>query len=538
MFTADQQIGPYTLIRRIGRGGFGEVWLAERRSQFFSKKLAIKLPHDDQVDLKTIGMEAALWEQASGHPNVLPIIDADVYDGQIVIASEYADGGSLADRVKNHGRPVKEQSIKLVIGVLNGLEFLHERKIIHRDVKPQNILIQGDTPRLADFGISRAMQTTANSSIVAGTDAYMSPESFEGKRSPQTDIWSVGVLLFELINGSLPFPQEHPSERMYAILTREPLDLDSIQPSMLRAVIGKALEKDPAKRYATAREMRDHLEWVLKDLDERTSSTNDKTVVLDSHISQLTIETPRSHIAPDPILPTPLPDEAHVRSEIPEPAKPTQLVVPLFSRDDKPEFKRSSFLESYSDEPIEDDAEEDSSRWIFYAAAGVVVILILGLFQLLNFNNTSGAAGNDPRSATPKPTISTNPSPSPSLTATATPTATPISKSERNGRYKGPNGTIAITGADSNGFSFSMQVGTGSGGSGELDGKAKWIDETNAVHASIPDQENYDDPTSPWYRKKCTVRFKFSGSTVRSEEVSGCLFYHGAGATLSGTFSK
>ena len=83
-----------------------------------------------------------------------------------------------------------------------------------------------------------------------------------------------------------------------------------------------------------------------------------------------------------------------------------------------------------------------------------------------------------------------------------------------------------------------MQVGTGSGGSGELDGKAKWIDETNAVHASIPDQENYDDPTSPWYRKKCTVRFKFSGSTVRSEEVSGCLFYHGAGATLSGTFSK
>ena len=103
MFNADQQIGPYTLIRRIGRGGFGEVWLAERRSQFFSKKLAIKLPLDEQVDLKTISQEAVLWEQASGHPNVLPIIDADVYDGQIVIASEYAEGGSLADKLKLEG---------------------------------------------------------------------------------------------------------------------------------------------------------------------------------------------------------------------------------------------------------------------------------------------------------------------------------------------------------------------------------------------------------------------------------------------------
>lgn len=536
MFTTDQQIGPYTLIRRIGRGGFGEVWLAERRSQFFSKKLAIKLPHDDQVDLKTIGMEAALWEQASGHPNVLPIIDADVYEGQIVIASEYADGGSLADRVKLNGRPAKEQAIKLVIGVLNGLEFLHERKIIHRDVKPQNILIQGETPRLADFGISRAMQTTANSSIVAGTDAYMSPESFEGKRSPQTDIWSVGVLLFELINGKLPFPQEHPSERMYAILTREPLDIETIEPSMLRAVIGKALEKDTAKRYLTAKEMREHLEWVLKDLDETKSPTNEKTVILDSHLSQVTIETPRSHIVSEPILPMPSQVEPSHQFDEPEPAKPTQLVVPLFERE-RPKIERSSFLESYSDEPIEDDVEENSRGWIYYvAAAGLMLFLILAV-KLMSGSGSGELAANT-TSPTPKPSQSATISPTPLPSTTPSPSPTPIPSSDRNGKYSGTNGTVEISKATSAGFNFSMRVGTGKGGSGELDGIAKWIDDSNAVHISIPDQENYDDPNSPWYRKKCTVRFKFTGSTVKTDEVSGCLFYHGAGATLSGTFSK
>lgn len=84
MFRSAQQIGPYTLIKRIGRGGFGEVWLAERRAKFVTTKVAIKLPLEEQVETDAIRNEAGLWEQASGHPNVLPIIDADEYDGQIV----------------------------------------------------------------------------------------------------------------------------------------------------------------------------------------------------------------------------------------------------------------------------------------------------------------------------------------------------------------------------------------------------------------------------------------------------------------------
>ncbi len=88
MFREGSQIGLYTLIRRLGSGGFGEVWLAERKSKFVTTKVAVKLPHDEQVDHETIKQEAQLWEQASGHPNILPIIDADEYDGQIVILNE------------------------------------------------------------------------------------------------------------------------------------------------------------------------------------------------------------------------------------------------------------------------------------------------------------------------------------------------------------------------------------------------------------------------------------------------------------------
>src|ERR1043165_1695306 len=109
MFREGLQIGLYTLIRKLGRGGFGEVWLAEKRTKFVTTKVAVKLPLDDQIDHVAIKQEATLWEKASGHPNILPIIDADEYDGQVVIVSEYAPDGSLAQWLDRNGSmPVKK----------------------------------------------------------------------------------------------------------------------------------------------------------------------------------------------------------------------------------------------------------------------------------------------------------------------------------------------------------------------------------------------------------------------------------------------
>ena len=270
MFQKDQQIGVYTLVKRIGRGGFGEVWLAERRGRFATTLVALKLPIEDQVDPAAIEQEAKLWVQASGHPNVLPLIEANDYDGQIVIVSEYAPDGSLQELLKSDGPLAIEDALNLAIGILNGLDFLHSQGIIHRDLKPANILLQGRTPRLADFGISRAMTQTSETQNIAGTPQYMAPEALDGKRNTKTDIWSAGVVLYQMLSGSLPFPQNTFGELCNAVFNREPQPLPASIPSKLHDVIRKALSKDVAGRYQTAREMREDLNvclWSLKNFE-------------------------------------------------------------------------------------------------------------------------------------------------------------------------------------------------------------------------------------------------------------------------------
>jgi serine/threonine protein kinase len=267
MFHANQKIGGYALIKRLGRGGFGEVWLAERHGKFATTQVAVKLPLDEQVDHAAIEQEAQLWAKASGHPNVLPIIEADEYDGQIVIVSEYAPDGSLEQWLKQNGKMPVEKAVQTTIQILDGLEFLHSRNIIHRDLKPANILLQGSTPRLADFGISRAMRTTvaSRSQHISGTFAYMSPEALDGKRSTQTDIWSVGVNLYQFLTGELPFPNKEPSVLLASIMLREFAPLPDSVPRGLKRIISKALEKSPENRYKTSQEMREDLRQFLRE---------------------------------------------------------------------------------------------------------------------------------------------------------------------------------------------------------------------------------------------------------------------------------
>src|SRR5262245_51230904 len=120
MFHANDRIGPYTLIRVAGKGSFGEVWLAEERGQFATTKFALKLPLQSDVDEQAITQEAAIWVEASGHPNVLPIIEADSYDGQVVIVSEFASDGSLSDWLRRHGgkAPSIADAIQMMDGIL------------------------------------------------------------------------------------------------------------------------------------------------------------------------------------------------------------------------------------------------------------------------------------------------------------------------------------------------------------------------------------------------------------------------------------
>jgi serine/threonine protein kinase len=258
MAELDKKIGPYTLISKLGRGAFGVVWLAEKRTSIATTRFALKLPKDEDIDLEAVRQEAALWVHASGHPNVLPIIEADVYDNQVMIVSEYAPDGSLAAWLQRCGgrAPSIEAAVEMVSGVLAGLQHLHERQIIHRDLKPDNILLQGETPRLADFGIARLLKSTSHSTQISGTLAYMAPEAFDGKRSAQTDVWAVGVIFYQLLAGCLPFPQTEMAGLLGAIMRFDPPPLPSSVPRSLQEVLARALSRDPAARYKSAAEMR------------------------------------------------------------------------------------------------------------------------------------------------------------------------------------------------------------------------------------------------------------------------------------------
>ncbi|MGI8732800.1 MAG: serine/threonine protein kinase [Pyrinomonadaceae bacterium] len=276
MLRPNDRIGQYTLISKLGRGTFGVVWLAEKRSPLLTTRVALKVPHDEEVNLDAVRKEASVWLHAAGHPNILPIIDADIYDDQVVIVSEYAPEGSLTGWMSRHGgkAPSVESAVSMIDGVLAGLQHLHSKNIIHRDLKPDNILLQGETPRLADFGIASILKNTSPyTTFISGTPKYMAPEAYRGKRTEQSDIWSVGVVLYQLLTAYWPFPQDDSPSLMYAVLSEQPQPLPTSIPSQLREVIAKSLEKESGRRYPTAREMRDAVQRFLS-ISRGTSSAH------------------------------------------------------------------------------------------------------------------------------------------------------------------------------------------------------------------------------------------------------------------------
>jgi serine/threonine protein kinase len=280
MFHASQQIGVYTLICKLGEGGFGEVWLAENRNHSPSEKVAIKLPRNDQIDLQAVKDEIFNWTLSGKHKNILPIIECETFGNQIAIISEFAPDGSLQDLLKRHGSYSVADAVEITIGILEGLSHLHKRKIIHRDLKPDNVLFQGEIPRLTDFGISRALPEGSQSEKIAGTINYMALECFDGKRTRQTDIWAVGAILYQLLTGELPFPQKTLEERIFAMIMKEPAPLPDSIPSGLQQILMKLLAKDAAERYQTANEAVSDMQSLFQEISAQNPDETIESVLI------------------------------------------------------------------------------------------------------------------------------------------------------------------------------------------------------------------------------------------------------------------
>ncbi len=272
----------YRLLKRLGRGGMGEVFLAE--DTVLRRKVALKFVRDGD-DLNTDSEKRVMREAraaaALDHPYICHIHDVGEMDHRPFIAMEYVQGQTLKEKLSGSRLPLKE-ALQIALETAEALEEAHSRKIIHRDVKPGNILLteQGHV-KITDFGLAKWIKTAEGEGLdytasvteevsATGTIPYMSPEQVTGKEvDPRSDIFSLGVVLYEMLTGVNPFRKPLPMETASAILTEVPEPLSTYRQgisSLLEHTVTKMLSKEAQRRYQLAREAHTDLVTVSQEL--------------------------------------------------------------------------------------------------------------------------------------------------------------------------------------------------------------------------------------------------------------------------------
>ena len=283
-----ESLGDYQLLTLLGAGGMGEVWAAHQ--QTLGRRVALKLLSEEVTrDPSRISRfeQEARTASALSHPNVAHIYAlGQTADGQRYIAMELVEGETIRARLRSGDLPLAE-AIRFAVQVAAALTAAHAVGVIHRDIKPENVMIRPDGfIKVLDFGLAKLVASSASdvatatrtmvhtdAGTVLGTVAYMSPEQVRGREVDQrTDIWSLGVMLYEMVAGRCPFAGETRSDVMAAILDREPAPLarfDPDVPSELQRIVGKALRKDRDERYQGMRDVVLDLQALREDLDAR-----------------------------------------------------------------------------------------------------------------------------------------------------------------------------------------------------------------------------------------------------------------------------
>jgi serine/threonine protein kinase len=255
-----EKIGRYQITSTLGRGGFAVVYLGN--DPFVKRQVAIKVLPSQFTD--TAAMRARFQQEAEiiaalEHPAIVPIYDYGEHQGQPFIVMRYMSGGSLAERI-NEGPMGTAEAAKILKRIGSALDRAHDQGIIHRDIKPGNILFDqyGDA-YLSDFGIARlteaSLQLTGGGAI--GTPAYMSPEQVYGDRpvDGRSDVYALGIILFEMLTGSIPYEADTPAKLMMKHVLEPVPRILAVKPDLPPAyedILGRALAKEPNKRYAKA----------------------------------------------------------------------------------------------------------------------------------------------------------------------------------------------------------------------------------------------------------------------------------------------
>lgn len=273
-----ETLGKYIITRELGKGGSGTVYLCH--DPYHKRDVALKLYANDvgfskeqQRVRKRLFFNEAHLAGMLQHPNILPIYDAGEEDGKCYVVMEYVRGGKplTAFCQPQNLLPVRK-IVEIVFKCAKALDYAHRKGVVHRDIKPSNILMtaEGDV-RIVDFGIAQnAVADLTPMSGLVGSPSYMAPEQVrEDKVTNQTDIYALGVLMYELLTGKRPYYGENLSALVHQVLNSTPIPVHRLRaeiPEILEFIVDKAMQKDPAKRYRTALELSVALTGAFNDL--------------------------------------------------------------------------------------------------------------------------------------------------------------------------------------------------------------------------------------------------------------------------------
>src|SRR5215831_2625600 len=328
------RLGPYEIHSKLGEGGMGEVYLAEDTR--LRRRVAVKiLPESLATNADRLRRfeREAFAASALNHPNILTIFEFSAVDKIHFLVTEFVDGLSLRQRLARGALPINE-ALDIAIQIGSALRAAHEAGIIHRDVKPDNIMLRADGyVKVLDFGLAKLAEPGAvatglasdpeaqtrkqlqtQSGVIMGTVGYMSPEQTRGQNvDTRADLWSLGCVLYEMISGTQPFQGDTTADTVANIIHREPVAVGTLRADgkELEPIVSRALAKNADTRYQTARELVDHLKQLQRRLEFAAEATSGeaRTVVYDSaaHVDPQqthvawpeTNATPRSLAAPN-----------------------------------------------------------------------------------------------------------------------------------------------------------------------------------------------------------------------------------------------
>ncbi|HEX6975206.1 MAG TPA: serine/threonine-protein kinase, partial [Vicinamibacterales bacterium] len=253
MLFRGQNLGKYKIIAPLGSGGFGTVYLAQ--DTWIDKKVAIKVPHRQNLDFGELLREPRLLASVS-HPNIVAITTAEKQDNIFFIVMEYVQGETLENIIAAHAALELNRALDFTCQICNAVDHAHTQGVIHRDLRPANVLVtENDMLKVADFGTSRFLEIAAHGTTVIGSPPYMAPEQFHGKAVFASDIYSLGVTMYQMLTGQLPYDTPAPADLaklMSGELVSPPrLKTPSI-PKAINDIVMTAMAPDVGARYQRA----------------------------------------------------------------------------------------------------------------------------------------------------------------------------------------------------------------------------------------------------------------------------------------------